>query len=157
MPVDVRVCLGVPVPLFPGIPMAPVGILVPSMFVMRIVPVLLVGAFPVPMIFVKVAVMRGSVVMPHFIVVAMMFGTLVTFSMVVVVFRFVLSSISMAVVVNRFALDALFNVMLPFIAGKGHTGTAKDDKDDNAEDVRCFHRLSPIVPKIEDIICQRFQ
>ncbi len=70
MLVDVRVGLGVPVPLFPGIPMALVGILVSSMFEMRIVTVFLVGVFPVPMIFVEVAMVRVSVVMPHIIVVA---------------------------------------------------------------------------------------
>jgi hypothetical protein len=61
----------------------------------------------------------------------------------------------MAVVVLRFAVYALSHIVFPFITGKGHAGTAKDHNDNNAKDVRCFHRLSPIVPKIIDIICQK--
>ncbi len=83
--------------------------------------------------------------------------------MVVVVFRSVLSSVLssilssllMAVVVFRFALHSLSHIVFPFIAGKGHTGAAKDHKDNNTEDVRCFHRFSPIVPKNVDITCQK--
>lgn len=78
--------------------MALVGILVSSMFVMRIVTVFFVGAFSVPMIFAEVGMVSVSIVMPRIIMATTMHRTFVSILMAVVVIRFVLSSILMAIV-----------------------------------------------------------
>lgn len=144
--VDPRMGFRVPVPLFPGSPMALVCIPVSSMAVMLIATVTLVGVFLVSMMLVVVSApflitVTVGIVMLHIILVTTLKRMFVFFLMAVVVLGFFSSPLS------RF--------VFPFI-GKGHAGAAKYYNDNNAKDVRYFHWLPPFAPKIKDIICLEF-
>ena len=144
---DVRMGFSVPVPLFPGSPMPLVCIPVSSMVVMLIVAFFSIGAFSVPTI---------AVVIRTAVMVTAAVGIMVSFIIPRITAIGMLFAVSMLLVVLRFVPPSFSRFIFPII-GKRNTGAAKGRNDNNAEDFRRFHWLSPNRPKRVNTIVKKFQ
>ena len=123
--------------------MAVVRIPVSSIVVMRVMTFIAVWAFPVSTI--------AVVIMTSFMVTTAV-GMLASFIIPIIPALGTFFPVSMILVVLRFVAHPFSRFIFPII-GKRNTGAAKDCNDDNAEDGRCFHWLSPCDQRRVNTIC----
>jgi hypothetical protein len=145
VPLNVRMGFCVLVPLIPGSPMALVLIPVSFMVVMRVVPLFSVGAFSVSMMAMVIGtsfVVTVAVGMVVSVIVTVTVGIVASFLIPVIPVIGMSFPVSMMLVGLRPVSPPLSRLVFPII-GKRNTGAAKDCSDNNAEDMRRFHWLSP--------------
>jgi hypothetical protein len=157
VPLNVRMGFCVLVPLIPGSPMALVLIPVSFMVVMRVVPLFSVGAFSVSMmamvigtsfvVTVAVGIVASVIVtvtvgIVASVIVTVTVGIVASFIIPVIPVIGMSFPVSMMLVGLRPVSPPLSRLVFPII-GKRNTGAAKDCSDNNAEDMRRFHWLSP--------------
>jgi hypothetical protein len=145
VPLNVRMGFCVLVPLIPGSPMALVLIPVSFMVVMRVVPLFSVGAFSVSMMAMVIGtsfVVTVAVGIVASVIVTVTVGIVASFIIPVIPVIGMSFPVSMMLVGLRPVSPPLSRLVFPII-GKRNTGAAKDCSDNNAEDMRRFHWLSP--------------
>jgi hypothetical protein len=129
--------------------MAVVRIPVSSMVVMRVMTFVSVGAFPVPTIAAEIMtsfMVTTAVIILVPIMVTAAVGMAASFIIPIVPVIGTFFPVSMLLVVLRFVSPPFSRSIFPII-GKRNSGAAKDCNDDNVEDGRRFHWLSPCDPK----------
>ena len=135
--------------------MAVVRIPVSSIVVMRVMTFIAVWAFPVSTIAVVIMtsfMVTAAVIILVTIIVTAAVGMLASFIIPIIPALGTFFPVSMILVVLRFVAHPFSRFIFPII-GKRNTGAAKDCNDDNAEDGRCFHWLSPCDHRRVNTIC----